>query len=322
MDLIYTDKDRKDVGVLQDYTFDLAFGSDENDFELTLDINNHCCEAGCLLYIENTEYGGIIDGVDVTTRDDKLIYFGRTWHGIFANKIIEPNEREPFYMTVSGEANTIIGQLIDTLGLDGLFVASTSDSGINLTNYAFPRYIDGYSGIKKMLESVSAKLHFAYTNGNVVVSAIPVVDYSTQMQFDNDTVEMEVRKTSNTVNHLICLGKGELGDRMVMHLYVDPSGNITNVQHFFGMQEQTKVYDYPNVESEAELAVSGTEKLLEYAMTDHAVLDLTSDEDIYNIGDIIGAREINTGVVTTAKVSKKIVTINKDGITIQYKVGE
>lgn len=45
MDLIYTNVNREDVGVLKDYAFDLAFGSDENDFELTLDINQHCCDS-------------------------------------------------------------------------------------------------------------------------------------------------------------------------------------------------------------------------------------------------------------------------------------
>jgi hypothetical protein len=44
MDLIYTNTRLEDVGVLKDYTFDLAFGSDENDFEVTIDSSKHCCQ--------------------------------------------------------------------------------------------------------------------------------------------------------------------------------------------------------------------------------------------------------------------------------------
>lgn len=38
MDLIYATDEKIDIGIMQDFTFDLAFGSDENDFELTNNI--------------------------------------------------------------------------------------------------------------------------------------------------------------------------------------------------------------------------------------------------------------------------------------------
>ena len=78
MDLIYATDEKIDIGVMQDFTFDLAFGSDENDFELTTDINNHVCRAGYFIYIENTEYGGIINRIKVQTDSNTLIYKGRT----------------------------------------------------------------------------------------------------------------------------------------------------------------------------------------------------------------------------------------------------
>jgi len=207
MDLIYTDKRRQDVGVLNDYTFDLAFGADENDFELTLDAENHCCDANCLLYIENTEYGGIIDGIGVVTGSEQLRYFGRTWQGIFASKIIEPDEGEA-YLTVSGDANEIIGDLIERCGLSELFVAPKSPSGLTIESYQFDRYVDAYSGLKKMLEFVNWKLRFSFVGQAVLVSALPAVDYSQGEQFDSAGAEMSIEKRKNNTNHLICLGKG------------------------------------------------------------------------------------------------------------------
>ena len=51
MDLIYTNAQREDLGVLLDYEMDLAFGQDENNFECTIASASHCCEAGSYLYM-------------------------------------------------------------------------------------------------------------------------------------------------------------------------------------------------------------------------------------------------------------------------------
>ena len=321
MDLIYTNRNREDVGVLKDYTFDLAFGSDENDFELTLDISNHCCEADCLVYIEGTEYGGVVDKMNIITKDDKLIYKGRTWHGILASKVVVPDSGKA-YLTVSGEANSVIGSLLERLGLTDLFEASKESSGLTIRGYSFDRYTDGYSGLTKMLTSVSGKLKFTFKTDKVVVSAHPIVDYSLDEQFDNDQVELEIEKANNAVNHLICLGKGELVERQVVHLYVDGNGNISESQSFTGLQEVTSVYDYPNVESLDELKKGGIEKLKEYANGNKVQMDFATEEVTYDIGDIIGAREIITGTFATEKIIKKIVTITQGLVNIQYKVGE
>ena len=321
MDLIYTDPSRKDVGVLKDYTFDLAFGSDENDFELVLDVSNHCCETNCLVYIEGTEYGGIIDKINVVTKDHKLTYKGRTWQGILASKVIEPPAKEP-YLIVSGDANSLIGDLLKRLGLTDLFRASDDISGLTIRGYAVDRYIDGYSGIMKMLESVSGKLKFTFADSMITVSALPIVDYSKDEQFDSDQVEMEIEKAQNAVNHLICLGVGELQDRQVIHLYVNELGEIGKVQTFVGLQEVVAVHDHPNAESLDELENSGKEKLQEYSSAGKVQMDFSAEETVYDIGDIIGAKEITTDIFASERITKKIVTISNGMVNINYKVGE
>ena len=321
MDLIFTDTRRQDVGVLKDYTFDLAFGVDENDFELTMDVKNHCCEADCLLYIENTEYGGIIDGIGVITGTDQLIYFGRTWQGLFESKIIEPDDGKA-YLTVSGDANQIISDVIAKCGLSELFVASSAPSGLTIEGYSFNRYVGAYSGIKKMLDAVDGKLKFSFAEGKVIVAALPAVDYSQDEQFDSDGVEMTIQKSKNTVNHLICLGSGELTERQVVHLYRDEKGNISGTKTFRGLGEFTKTFDYPNAESIEDLVEKGKEKFKEYANADKLQTDFASEEVIYDVGDIVGGKESITGIVVSEKITKKIVTIRQGEVNIQYKVGE
>lgn len=322
MDLIYTDKNHWDVGVLHDYTFDLAYGADENNFELTISTNKHCCEKGSLVYIEGTEYGGIVDGLKVITKDENLIYKGRTWHGILASKLLKPDAGAD-YLVLSGEANTVIDTLIKRCELAKLFVASSEDSGLTINNYSMNRYVDAYSGIVKMLDTVSAKLKFAVNkDGMVVVSAVPVVDYTKDEQFDADLVEMEIETSSASVNHLVCLGKGDLAARQVVHLYTDEKGNIGTTKVFTGLDEVEAVHDYPNVESIDELTSSGKEKLAEYAVSNSVKMDFPAENNTYDVGDIVGAKENVTGISAVEKITKKIVTISGGKVNIEYKVGE
>lgn len=321
MDLIYTNEKYEDVGVLHDYSFDLAFGKDENNFELKVDSKNHCCCVKGLLYIEGSEYGGIVDGIAVDSGNEELTYNGRTWHGILETKVIEPDSGESHYI-VSGEANTVIGGLIDRLGLSALFEASTENSGLMIKEYQFDRYTDGYTGIIKMLESVSGKMRLVFKNGKVTISALPIVDYSETEQFDNDSIDIKVEKTYNPVNHLICLGKGELTERLVVHLYSDAEGNISDTQTFYGIHEIAQTYEQSNEGEVEKLIESGTKKLQEYNSGGKIDMDFESEENIYEVGDIVGAKELVTGVFVKEKIIKKIVTIEKGVANIQYKVGD
>lgn len=320
MDLIYTNEAREDLGVLFDYSFDLAFGEDENDFELTVDINNNCCVPKSYVYIEGTEYGGIIDGMKVDTSKDTITYNGRSWHGIIGSKVIEPDAGEAYYI-VSGEANAVLTSLFERLGLSDLFKGSAVSSGLEIKDYQFNRYVDAYEGIIGMLESVSAKLQLSFKDGFVTVSAVPAVDYSTDEEFDSDQIDFKIEKTYNPVNHLVCLGKGELTERLVVHLYSDADGNISENQTFFGLDEVMKTYELNTADTAEKLITDGTKKLTEYNASGKVTIDFDTELTVYDVGDIVGAKEVITGVFVKEKIIKKIVTIEKGATKIDYKIG-
>ncbi len=322
MDLIYADSNREDVGVLHDYAFDLAIGADENDFELTVDQQNHVCRAGYYLYIEGTEYGGVVDSVKVKTAVGEVTYKGRTWHGILASKIIEPDVSQA-HLVLSGEANELIAFLIVRMGLAGLFVASTEMSGLEVEAYEMNRYVNGYIGIVKMLASAGGKLKFCFKDSMVKLSAEPFVDYSEDEQFDADQVDLEIEKCYRPINHVICLGKGELENREVIHVYGDGSGGVGRVQSLYGLDEVMGKYDNPNAESSEELEQGGVDMILEaYAGASKVSMSFDNEESVYDIGDIIGAQERITGIQVAEKITKKIVTIDNGKIDIEYKVGD
>lgn len=321
MDLIYMNTDKEDVGVMKDYTLDLAFGADENDFECKIVRSNHCCEEDFFLYMEGTEYGGIVDDIEIDTEKDEITYTGRTWHGILNSKILEPDVGAD-YLVLSGEANTVLGGLIARMGLSSLFVASSESSGINMASYQMNRYIAGYDGIRKMLKAFGAKLNMSFKNGFVELSAKPIVDYSKDEQFDTDQISFKIKKKGNPVNHVICLGKGDLKEREVIHVYADAKGNVSTTQVLTGIQEVSTTYDNANAESSEELKQGGIDKILESWNSDELEYSFDSDEESFDIGDIVGAKEEVTGTEVSAEITKKIVTIKNNTTTISYEVGE
>ena len=193
MDLIYADKTRKDLGVLLSYTMDMAYGSDENDYTCSVARADHCCAKGYFIYVEGEEYGGVVDSIRVNTETDEIRYIGRTWHGILEKKVICPDPGDDF-LVLAGEANEVLQEIIDRIGLSSLFMASTEESDTQIVAYQFERYCYAYTGIRKMLKEFDAKLRIRWVNGMIVLSAEPIYDYSQDEEFDTSQVDFQLQK--------------------------------------------------------------------------------------------------------------------------------
>lgn len=317
MDLIYTNKSKVDQGVLSAYAFDLSFGAAENNFEMTIGMSEAMLETGAFIYIEGAEYGGTVDARKTHTNDESIIYKGRTWHGILNSKVIEPDSGEN-YLVVSGDANEVLAFLVARLGLSDLFLVATTSAGISIKKYQFRRYCKGYDGIRAMLAANGAKLKIMWKNRSVLLYAEPIVDY-TKSPLDGDIADLTVEQHEKKVNHLVCLGRGELAEREVIHLYVDQFGKIGDTQYYTGLDEMADVYDNSNSE---DLRSDGIKRLEELRDNDKAEMDLNESESPeYDIGDIVGAMDVKSGVSVAAAVSQKIVRISNGAISTEYKTG-
>lgn len=265
MDLIYTDKNRKDISVLSDYELDEAFGKSENNFSLKISLSEHCMEPGCVVYAENTEYGGIIDTLNPNTKDSTLTYKGRTWHGILNSKVLEPDPGED-YLILSGEANSVLKEIITRLKLNDVFSVSEEDSGIEIIHYQCSRYPCAYDEIRKMLYEFMGKLTINCQMKTVLLSVSLLYDYSADEEWDANQLDFTIEKNYHPVNHLICLGGGDLKDRHVIHLFTDENGGIQPYSFYDNpyqdadyildkrnqilkeQEEVVEVYDYGNAQ--------------------------------------------------------------------------
>lgn len=312
--ITYTDQSGTDQGQILDYTYDLAYGSDEQSFSLNFGLEPRL-SVGCLVYIDGTEYGGIIDGAKSDTYDNELTYIGRSWAGILAAKIIMPPSGSD-YFTVSGDANQCIKTVLDSLDVSDLFEAETASSGIQVNNYQFERFTDAYSGLRAMLKASGAKLCMVNVQGKVKVYASAIAAYSDTV--DDNLMDFEAQRNWRTVNHLICLGTGELQNRTIVHVFADANGNISQTQTFYGLDEISAIYDY-NTLGASELLEEGKKKLAE--MQSEGEIRATINTDSVDVGDVLTARDNNLNLSVTAEVTKKIVKTNNGVLESTYETG-
>ena len=311
MDVEYTDVNRIKEGALKHYNCDLEIG-EKNDFEINMNIKNDCMVEGSLWYVNDTEYGGIVDKIRIDTEKETVTYCGRSWRGILQKKIIRPEKWQDYY-TVSGDANNILRKVIEDVDLIDLFSVPGYKTGIDIV-YQFDRYCDAYSGLTKMLFKNNLKLQIRMIKDVLTIEAVPILDLSEKYEYSDDYgMKVILENDSSGINHLICLGRGELAQRTVVDLYVDAEGNIGDKQVFFHEKEIAKTFDYSN-------STKGIENL-EKNKSKNTISATFQKLDV-DVGDLVGGKNRLTGRTVKETVTKEIVKI-KNGIeTITYKVGE
>lgn len=323
--LILADQNLKDIAPVMDAGIDIAIG-EENNYEIKVRRDKWRSEYtfGNAFYIKGTEYGGIIGEVDTNTAEDTISLLGRTWRGMLDKKIIRPPDGQD-YRKVSGELNTVLNDLI-TEQFDDYFVVSQDDTGVNLTNYQFDRYCTLLTGINKMLKNVGCRLKIRYVQqergqpGYVELSAVPIVDYSEQIELSQDSqLNFTFKNYHNGVNHLICLGKGEFQDRQVIDLYVQEDGSIGSEPFYTGIQEIAETYEDTSSETD-ELEEKGREKLLELMNSTSFSMDVETLNMDVAIGDIIGGRDYLTGLYAKKPIAKKIYKVEDGKTSLEYEI--
>ena len=310
--------------IKEDAEIDLDLG-DTNDFEMRMDQNTWKKEwywYGNRIFIPQTEYGGIIDDLEVITSTREIVLRGLTWRGLLMKKVVEPPEEED-HLTVSGDLNDILRDLIgDRFG--GLFSVPDVETGVMVTGWQVDRYVTLYDTIKKLLDSKGHRLQISYVEpegleyGYVTIQAVPVTDYSEELEYSREgKVNFGIRDYRGGINHLVCVGEGQSEERAVLHLYVQENGSIGKMQYYVGLDERAAVYEYSSAELE-KLEEYGTKRLKD--LQNYKSIDVTVDDVDLEIGDVVGGYEEITGTRLQKPVTRKIINMKKGKITIDYEV--
>ena len=318
-DIIVAAPDGTELRCMLFSEYDFEIGDEENSFLVTIPRPEWESVANdSRIYIPGTEYGGLYKRLESDTKNNSVAVGGLTWRGMLQKKIISPPSGQD-YATDSGELNAILGARVSA-AFPGLFVGSSESTGITVS-FQYQRYVTMYDGLKALLKSVGYKMQIEYDQvlRKVVVSAVPIVDYSSEIEYSSDMsadYSMTIDRTG--INHLVCLGSGELRNRIVVHLYVDGNGVISQTQTFFGENEIAEVYDYAGA-SRDDLIQSGVDQLKGELNLNEFAIELESEREV-QIGDIVGSRDYITGYTVTAPITTKIVKFEDGFVNIEYKL--
>lgn len=318
MDLILATPDGQEERVI-DENLDLDVGS-TNDFVLYASYGTWKgdLQIGKRIYIPGTEYGGIIKGIKSATNTGSITVSGITWRGYLSRRIIVPPAGQDYYIG-TGDLNAVIQRLVDIPG----FVVSDTNTGVNV-QYQFARYINLADGLQAMCQSVGYRLDLRYvqttTGGYVLVQAVPAGQYGDSVEYSQDSMIDFVSDDNQAgVNHLICLGKGELKDRLVKHLYADKDRNISQTQTIFGVDEIVQTFENSGAEEDT-LIETGTKRLKELVSKKSFTASVKTVEQELFLGDTVSGVDYITGNSVTKPITNKIVKKELNVVSISYKI--
>lgn len=278
--------------IREDVEIDLDLG-DTNDFEIRMDQhiwNKERYWYDSRIFIPLTEYGGIIDDLEVLTSTEEIVLRGLTWRGMLGKKVVEPPSGSD-HLTLNGDLHDAVRELIGDR-FDGLFFVPEVETGVSVTGWQVDRYVTLYDAITKLLDSKGYRLQISYVEpegleyGYVMIQAVPITDYSDELEYSREgKVNFDIRDCRGGINHLVCVGEGQNEERAVLHLYVQEDGTIGKSQYYFGLEERAAVYEYSSADLE-KLEEYGTKRMKD--LQNYRSIDVTVDDVDLEIGDIVG----------------------------------
>lgn len=321
-DVILADSKLTPHASVSQVTLDWACGTDENDFELTIDdVLAPNISQGWYFWLDGSDVGGrIVDRrVSVAGGMSTTTWIGQSWTGMLAAKILQPDANQD-YLTVSGKLPDILKNILKRIGLDTVFTVDSSDASI-LSNWMFqnPRYVDAYTGLRTLLASCGRRLDFKASGNKILLGIVPVQTITNTI--DSDLVDFKAETNRRAVNHLIGLGSQELKNRLVVNYFADATGVVSQTQTFVGADEVCATYDCSN--ADLSTLQAETKKHLQELQTGGSVEVTLSDEvgDGLRVDDKIVAADQSSGVNVTAVVTKRIVKIDSGILTSTFEVG-
>jgi len=325
MDLIYIRFDKikntNASGILHNYTvdFDITINTQNitNDFELKTnlplpeDILFSENEISTWIFIDDTEFGGIITGYTIDIENNVITYTGRTWRGMLSNYIIEPPIGQD-YLTVSG----LLSDIIENLPISPMMEVEAAAYSIG--SYDFERFIPTFDGIVSLLAAANSDLrlfvNFEQTpntpDGVVTLTIDERRDLRNQIDFSQDynsNINLKITRNGQTPKKLICLGQGEGALQEVVELYADDDWNISTTP----IANAYPVATYSATSSQ-DLESDGI-AYFEELIANHEQIDVVVENMDLILGDIIGAKDYITEQIASAEITGIILNIEDYG---------
>lgn len=313
--IVVMDASGRAVRQTDDWSADVAYGDDENRFEISR-LAGPPLAAHMRWQVDGTALAGIVDKVCPSEGDDggsSVAYKGRTVQGVLAGKVLVPPSGQT-HLVATGDLNDCIRSVVESCGLSGYLTVPAGASGFEASGFQYRRFVDAYTGLRMLCASAGARLRFRATGDGIELSAVSATTYG---DLPGERVAFDAERDYRPCNHMVGLGGGEGTAREVVHWYADADGALSQTQTLFGLDEVAQRYDYSgsddlSADTRAKLAEHQGQGTFDARLPDDAGLD---------VGDVVTARSPSTGIGVEAQVTKVVCKVSLGEASTSYETG-
>ena len=315
---------------------------DKNDFEIQLKVSDYIgysIKESDWIYIPETEFGGRIEKIDHS--DDDLIKVSGPNFRYFLNKSViwprfnnELNAREDYLVIENIEANKALDELFNNVYFKctaGIFRVSDIDTEIKVNAKARYEYLCDKAVSMLDEKGMRLKVSHSYETDTVQLK-LEAIKKNKYDELYNSDFNIEINSkidSTKAVDTILALGKGDVHERKLLLISYIKSEDRYIVSTPFhdgalgSADASMYVYDYPNCESDEDLADKAIEEFKkEHVKVEEITLNVIDAKVELNLGDIIGGTDEITGLHIETEITQKILTITNSETKYTYKVGD
>lgn len=312
MELTVCDAGGRRLAVVGAFEMEAEAGGDER-WELRLPASRYAdVPLHGYVYADGTAWGGVVDskGADWSQAAPQAVFAGRTWRGMLAGLVVMPGDG---HYVARGDANRAIDALLRHAGAPAMFSAPGGEHGAEVS-VELPRFCTLLEGLSRVAQAAGGSLSAVRARGRVVVSVGP----RASRRLTPAECRLSAMRHARPVNHLVCAGEGQEGERALVHLYADESGAVSREQTLFGADEVAMLYSYTSADA-AQLEESGRKKLAEAQEFFEASADAPEGAAL-EVGGSVAVADPDTGLSAVMEVESASVEVGRRGATESYRL--
>ena len=266
-----TNSKRVDIGVLNTYKISLDL-ADEKEFQI--ESPDVMLPVGGFWYIQDTEYGGIVDGFSTDSDEQMVVYNGRSFRGILNSVFVDVPDDEQFLL-MQGSIQECISELIEDVHFTDFIICEPADVDESVDDdvlmVEIARGTSLYDAMMKLAKAINFTLLFEFRKDKMLhITPILAQDYVDYMMATNVAgLGFETEVNQAVVNHLITISTEEETNTVrTIHFFADERGVM---QPYATVQTPTKDSHY--ILDKSSQVLFGLEEVAEVNETSSSVVE-------------------------------------------------
>lgn len=286
----------EEIGQILDYSIDLAYGSDENNYQIeTIEPK---LALGDMWIVEETDYGGIVDEVQSSSTTPIIKYNGRSLQGILATFSALQIENSGVFtvfentIRVNGTTADIAEDLSEQIEFPFALIGDETEIDAEVD-----RFLDLYSLMRTILENNMLKLKFGYTKeSGFFAELVEAIDFSKEQSVDASVFDTSIKQGAYIPNHFIGVCKTD-EKTFIKHFFTNDQHEFDGF-YYLDMNHESPLYDEEYERFTSEQKIFGKDEIVEIVEASSVLtnFDVVTKKGLNPYGIPSGNTEFKNGV--------------------------